>query len=1057
MIRRAALALLFSSSAGCTVVDLWDDPVITVEPRFCRSDADCDGLAFELAPGYDPKDPCVHLEAICESGRDRCTMILEARDADADGLRDPACSAVHPELEPRLLDCIDTDRDAQPGADLDRDGFQRAGCVLNGGLGDCNDRRPTVFPGATVEACDGFVSNCSAPGGGDAAPAEDRDGDLHTSVGTTVCEVVTVGSTTISYPKDDCDDAVATVFAGAPDRCDGLVNDCSGGTRDATEDADGDGVSPVTATTCEQSLLPPGALPDCDDGNADTYAGAPEVCDGLINDCAARGTGMSARFVEDPDRDGYFASTAPCAEAIRNIECTAAATDPSAFFCPPRAETQVFFQQGASVRAWAVGKLLVDTSSDLVYSVGRALFARSEAATGGTFPVNNPVDRDIVGAERFEFTTTGRRGLFVIRDDIAFPPSPFLFEAYEPDPAVPGTFRAPVSLVYSLAPPTSGAGAYAEFGGSSRFPALAYQTNNGGPTGLVFYSSSTGILTTVDGAAPAFAALRAGEIDGVPGIDLVAVPLNGNVVRVYTWNDTVNNFNPAVMVQANAALTNVRDVRVGDFDGNGLGDLALLADTGSALMSQTTAGTFVSHSLGVAYNGAVPTALPYTELVLRSIYAADIDLDGVGELVYSRFEDDEVGYLEELPPAGSGLFAQHPIVTDLDGAATAVAGDIDGDRDLDVLASGLLASSVSWFESTFVSNFAFVPFNVDRAFTDVDQVRIADVDGDGRNDVLASANGPNVTLWRSLADDGSTFAESRLGFSAAAVASFTVADFDGDAALDVAVAAPATNRVYFLRGNGEGAFAAAAEAAQVVNPDMTESADLDADGRREILVTSRSTGGPALVALESDGTRFQATTIDASALACPGIAVTDLEGDGREDIALACGTGGLVFLSQQPDGTFVRTVVESTSGRSYRTVAFADLDRDGVAELIAGKENGGHEIHVFVRSGAGFTEDPPVLTGLPPAAVPYFAPGDLDRDGDVDLAVGGNTALMLLQNVHAPSRTLLSLPIGTNRNIPASVAVGDLDRDGIPDVLAAMQQDFDIVWWSTQLEAWWDH
>jgi hypothetical protein len=115
--------------------------------------------------------------------------------------------------------------------------------------------------------------------------------------------------------SNDCDDSRASVHPLAPELCDGLDNDCNGVVDDNIasvtfyRDGDGDGFGDpnVTVQACAQ---PPGFVSnskDCDDLSAVSYPGAPELCDGLDNDCnGVIDDGLAlTTFYQDADGDGY--------------------------------------------------------------------------------------------------------------------------------------------------------------------------------------------------------------------------------------------------------------------------------------------------------------------------------------------------------------------------------------------------------------------------------------------------------------------------------------------------------------------------------------------------------------------------------------------------------------------------------------------------------------------------------------------------------------------------------------------------------------------------------
>ena len=137
---------------------------------------------------------------------------------------------------------------------------------------DCSDCKNNETCGAIVTApqeCPPgqFVYGFSIDGGllcGPILGLLDVDGD---------------GQISSTFGGTDCDDANSNVYAGAPELCDSLDNDCNGVVDDKDLDNDGHVDENCTSYT--------GALPldDCDDINAAKNPGNAEICDNIDNDC----------------------------------------------------------------------------------------------------------------------------------------------------------------------------------------------------------------------------------------------------------------------------------------------------------------------------------------------------------------------------------------------------------------------------------------------------------------------------------------------------------------------------------------------------------------------------------------------------------------------------------------------------------------------------------------------------------------------------------------------------------------------------------------------------
>ncbi len=174
----------------------------------------------------------------------------------------------------------------------------------------------------------------------------------------------------------------------------------------------------------------------------------------------------------------------------------------------------------------------------------------------------------------------------------------------------------------------------------------------------------------------------------------------------------------------------------------------------------------------------------------------------------------------------------------------------------------------------------------------------------------------------------------------------------------------------------------------------------------------------------------------------------DLDGDGDRDIVTADGTAGsATLLFNDGTGLFPTAVTLSMPGGSASAAAIGDLNGDGRNDFVvtvAGPAacSAVSTIVAFLNDGlGGFVAQTPVTVGPGPSDVVLC---DLDNDGDLDAVtanVDANEAgcpdqsLSLLLNDGAGQFAAAThLPLGSG---PSSIALGDLDLDGDPDLVVA--------------------
>lgn len=445
------------------------------------------------------------------------------------------------------------------------------------------------------------------------------------------------------------------------------------------------------------------------------------------------------------------------------------------------------------------------------------------------------------------------------------------------------------------------------------------------------------------------------------------------------------------------------------------------------------------------------TATPWAALDAMAL--GDLDGDRVPDLVMiagsaiAVWRGDGLG---GFAPSGGGTFAG--------GAAAVVVAQLDGRDRPEVVVAG--ANGVEVFVDNATGSLpSLLVASETVPAGDCRDVAVGDMDSDGDPDlVVAAATG--LGIWTRGAQ---RFEPPAVQFGTDP-RHVVVADLDLDGDADAVGGGPQGLTVLRVAG-------ATVTAIQGPSFDVRDLAVADlSGGRRPELVCATAAG--LRVARSSVGLAFAA---DRPLAAHPGEGVVVIDGDrdGRPDLFVEV-NGRWRFLAQQPDGNWVangaevaagplavradldrdgaedfvtfdagQLVVSRGSGQAARGAfglgpreslsvsrsfvqRLADLDGDGVTDRVVGTAAGSE---VWLGDGAGgFTlRQSPVGSG----SIEALAVGDIDADGDLDLAMGGPSVPL---SVWFNDGTGSFLQVGVVSQQPECLALLDLDGDGDLDI-----------------------
>ncbi|MFT4046793.1 MAG: VCBS repeat-containing protein [Solimonas sp.] len=335
-------------------------------------------------------------------------------------------------------------------------------------------------------------------------------------------------------------------------------------------------------------------------------------------------------------------------------------------------------------------------------------------------------------------------------------------------------------------------------------------------------------------------------------------------------------------------------------------------------------------------------------------------------------------------------------------------------------------------------------------------VLTADLNRDGLPDIVGSNQGGMSTARGTITvllnqGKGRFAAPVRYTLGDAGPYETFAADFNGDGYPDLAVELFGTSdqtivgaEIDVFINNGDGTFKPFVRYATGKKPRAVVAADLNGDGKQDLIVADSNDDSVGVLLGKGDGTFGPRTDFPAGRNP-HGVVVADFDKDGRLDVAIANNVpGGAVnVLLGKGDGTLAGTI-EYAAGAGTFSIDTGDFNGDGYPDLVTSNERA-RSVSVLLNTGKG-TFARPVdypASGKQGGALSVTV-ADLRKNGRLDVlssvsniraeTEGGHTDI-LFGNGDGSFQPPLTVATGSGTY---DAAVADFDGDGTQDFVSAL-------------------
>ncbi|HUC80670.1 MAG TPA: FG-GAP-like repeat-containing protein [Flavisolibacter sp.] len=336
----------------------------------------------------------------------------------------------------------------------------------------------------------------------------------------------------------------------------------------------------------------------------------------------------------------------------------------------------------------------------------------------------------------------------------------------------------------------------------------------------------------------------------------------------------------------------------------------------------------------------------------RNITLGDLNNDGKQDIVVANNSTGSISILKNSSTSLKLEFNRTDSAVRYDSYDVAIA-DFDGDGKPDITAVSLFPKVFTVYRNTSIAggDIMLAPKAEFDAPANTYNITIADIDDDGKADVVTANGHGTISVFRNTSSLGVISFADKIDFNAGGGATgICNGDFNGDGKVDIAVSNETGNVVYVLRNTttvGTISFAPAISYSTGVRPMSLCTADFDGDGKLDIAVANGDANTISIIrnTSASGNLTFAPGISISSPYIVPSyqqkIAASDLDGDGKPDFLVTnkLNPGSVsVYRNMTVNGTSNISFSRSTFLTEVFTTGLAvgDIDSDGKPDIVAG-------------------------------------------------------------------------------------------------------------------------